>query len=101
MVHLHPSSFHLLDDILSNENLKAVEINKDVGGPSMTQMLPQFRKVLEKKCKLVTWGDLTEEDIQVVFDNLPPEGIFFNILLPDLKSAKTINGFLNFSGVWV
>jgi hypothetical protein len=64
-------------------------------------MLPQFRKVLEKKRKLVIWGDLTEEDIQVVFDNLPPEGIFFNILLPDFKSAENISNFLNSSGVWV
>jgi hypothetical protein len=101
MVHLHPSSFHLLDDILSNENLKAIEINKDAGGPSITRMLPQFRKALNKKRCLIIWGDLTEEDIQVVFDNLPPEGIFFNILLPDFKSAESINNFLNSFGVWV
>jgi hypothetical protein len=95
MMHLHPSSFHLLDDILSNENLKAVEINKDVGGPSITQMLPQFRNVLDKKRCLIIWGDLTEEDIQVVFDNLPMEGIFFNILLPEFTLAEKINTFLN------
>jgi hypothetical protein len=95
MMHLHPSSFHLLDDILSNESLKAVEINKDVAGPSVEQMLPQFRKVLEKKRGLVIWGDLTEEEIQTVFDNLEPEGIFFNILLPDFRQAQKVNVFLN------
>jgi hypothetical protein len=91
LMHLHPSSFHLLDDILSNENLKALEINKDVGGPSIAQMIPQFRKVLDKKRGLIIWGDLTEEEIKLIFDRLPPEGIFFNILLPDLKSAEKIN----------
>jgi hypothetical protein len=95
MMHLHPSSFHLLDDILSNENLKALEINKDVGGPSMLQMIPHFRKVLEKKRRLVIWGDLTEDDIRVVFDNLPAEGIYFNILLPDVTAAQRINAFLH------
>jgi hypothetical protein len=98
MMHLHPSSFHLLDDILGNENLRAVEINKDAGGPSMLQMIPQFRKVLEKNRSLIIWGDLTEQDIWVVFDNLPPEGVFFNILLPDCKSAEKINMFLNAAG---
>jgi hypothetical protein len=94
MMHLHPSSFHLLDDILSNEYLRAVEINKDAGGPSVAHMLPQYRKVLEKKRGLVIWGDLTEEEIRIVFDNLPPEGIFFNILLPDYNKAEKMNAFL-------
>ena len=94
MMHLHPSSFHLLDDILGNENLKAVEINKDVGGPSVAEMLPQFRKVLEKKRGLVIWGDLSEAEIQTVFDNLPSEGVFFNILLADYAKAEKVNAFL-------
>ena len=95
LMHLHPSSFHLLDDILRNENLKALEINKDSGGPSIHQMLPQFRKVLDAKRCLVVWGDLNEEDIQLVYDNLPAEGIFFNFMLPDYKSAEQINSYLN------
>jgi len=95
MMHLHPSSFHLLDDILCNENLKALEINKDVGGPSVTRMLPQFKKILEAKRCLVIWGAITEEDIRVVFDNLPSEGIFFNIILDNFESAEKICSLLN------
>ncbi|MDR0718916.1 MAG: hypothetical protein LBF78_04710 [Treponema sp.] len=99
MMHLHPSSFHLLDDILGNENLKAVEINKDAGGPSVAQMLPRFRKVLDKKRSLVIWGDLTEEEIQLALDNLGPGGIFFSILLPGLDRAKKVNSFLMTAGM--
>ena len=95
LMHLHPSSFHLLDDILGNENLKAIEINKDVGGPSMDRMLPQFRKVLEKNRCLVIWGDLTEGEIQLIYDNLPLTGIFFNIIAKDFMSARKIQLFLN------
>ena len=95
MMHLHPSSFHLLDDILDNENLRAIQINKDVGGPSIDQMLPQFRKVLEKKRCLVIWGVLDEEEIQLIFNNLPMEGVFFNILAADFETAGKINSFLN------
>jgi hypothetical protein len=94
MMHLHPSSFHLLDDILSNENLRAVEINKDADGPSVRQMLDQYRKVLEKKRCLVIWGELSEEDIQCVLDNLPLEGVYFNILPPDFESAQRLNKLL-------
>ena len=94
MMHLHPSSFHLLDDILGNENLKAVEINMDVGGPTVEQMLPQYRKVLEKKRRLVVWGALSAEDVRCALDNLPHEGIYFNILPPDFESAKKIGKIL-------
>ncbi|MDR2435358.1 MAG: hypothetical protein LBD47_12450 [Treponema sp.] len=94
MMHLHPSAFHLLDDILSNKYLKAVEINKDVGGPGIRQMLPQFRQVLERKC-LVVWGDLTEEEVRILFDNLSSKGVFFNILLSDFARAEKISGFFN------
>ena len=94
MMHLHPSSFHLLDDILSNENLKAIEINKDVGGPSVEQMLPQFRKVLDKNRCVVIWGELSTEDVKCVLDNLPVQGVYFNILPPDFESAKKIAALL-------
>jgi hypothetical protein len=95
MMHLHPSSFHLLDDMLCNENLRAIEVNKDVGGPQMDQMLPFFRKILEKKRCLVIWGDLSEEEIRLVFDKLPLEGVFFNIISQNFETAKKINSFLN------
>ena len=95
LMHLHPSSFHLLDDILCNENLKVLQVNKDVGGPSVNQMLPYFKKVLEKKRGLVVWGDLTEGEVQLVFDNLPLERVFFNFVLPNFESAKRIYSFLN------
>jgi hypothetical protein len=94
MMHLHPSSFHLLDDILSNENLKAVEINKDVGGPGVAQMLEQYKKVLDKGRNLVVWGNLDEEEIQLVCDNVQLNGIFFNILLPEFEKAAKMNAFL-------
>ena len=94
LMHLHPSAFHLLDDILTNENLKAVEINKDVGGPSVAQMLSQFRKVRGKKKNLVIWGDLTEDEIQLIFNELEPEGIFLYILCPDFPRARYIKNFL-------
>ena len=94
MMHLHASSFHLLDDILDNENLRAIEINKDVGGPGIARMLPQFSKVQEKKKSLVIWGNLNEEEIRLIFNKLKPEGIFLNILLPEFDSALRINSFL-------
>jgi len=93
LVHLHPSAFHLLNDILSNDELKAVQINKDLAGPSIKEMLPQMEKVFLSGRPLVIWGDLSIEDIRLCyssFDELSP-GLFFNIVKNNFKSAKEFN----------
>jgi hypothetical protein len=81
--------------MLSNERLRVIQINKDVGGPCVEAMLPEFRKTLEKGRNLVIWGDLTIEDIKIDYDNLPPEGIFFNLVEPDFAAAEKVSGYLN------
>lgn len=91
LLHLHPSSFHLIDNILSIEGLKLVEINKDVGGPSAAEMLPEFQKVLAADKRLVVWGDLVEDEIDVVLDHLPAHSIFLNIVAPSVERACEIN----------
>jgi len=95
LMHLHSSSFHLLDDILCNEKLRALEINKDVGGLPVNQMLPYFRKVLDKERCLVIWGDLSEEDILLISENIPLKGVFFVVISPNFDSAKKTYALLN------
>jgi hypothetical protein len=90
MMHLHSSSFHLIDDILDNKSLKVVEINKDVGGLTVRQMVPFFRKVQQKGKKLIIWGDLNGEDIRIIKDELEMIGIYLNIVVPDIDAAKTL-----------
>ncbi|GEA15709.1 hypothetical protein E308F_19530 [Moorella sp. E308F] len=92
-VHLHPASFFILDDLLEIQELKVIEINKDVGGPSVRDMMPEFRRVLEKKC-LIIWGALDEEDIEVIRSELPCRGIFLNIIAETLPRAKELNQFI-------
>ncbi|MCL1818601.1 MAG: hypothetical protein FWG35_06695 [Spirochaetaceae bacterium] len=94
LTHLHPSAFFTLDAMLENERLRVVEINKDAGGPDVREMLPEFRKVLDRKRNLVIWGDLTVEDLKIVCGSLPPEGIFFFLAEPDLKTAEEAAAYL-------
>lgn len=100
-VHLHPASFFILEDLLAIEELKAVEINKDVGGPTVREMLPELRRVLEKKC-LIIWGALDEEDIAAIREGLPCRGVFLNIVVEDVKRAQEINRFVRkiYKSVW-
>ena len=92
-IHLHPSSFYILDDLLNIKNLKVIEINKDVGGPSVEEMVPLFKRVLEKK-RLCIWGDLDEKDIYAIKKSLPFSGLFLNIVSPGVAEANALMKFI-------
>ncbi len=74
LMHLHPVSFYIIDSLLSISELNAIEINKDVGGPTIEEMMPVFRKVQQKK-NLVVWGDFDENEISMLKRELKPEGL--------------------------
>jgi hypothetical protein len=88
LIHLHPSSFHIIEDILNINELKAVEINKDVGGPSISEMLPILRMVLEAGKRLVLWGTIDDRDMEAIKSGLPHHGIYLNIVTASADAAK-------------
>ena len=88
-VHLHPASFFIIDELLKIDRLKAVEVNKDIGGPTVTEMIPIFKRILEKK-NLIIWGDLDEPDIDVISGELPSRGIYLNPVVPDADRARAL-----------
>ncbi len=89
-VHVHPSSFFVLDEILSMKGLNVVEINKDVGGPSVADMLPEYKKVLAAGKKLIIWGALDQVDLQVVMEELPKRSIYLDIVAETVEEAKSL-----------
>ncbi|MGE4284257.1 MAG: hypothetical protein AB7G87_11125 [Clostridia bacterium] len=93
-IHMHSSSFHLLDEILDIDRLKVIEINKDIGGLTIEQMIPVFKKVQDKGKKLIIWGDINQTDIDMIKDNLQMKGLHFNIIAPDVSVAKELSQYI-------
>jgi hypothetical protein len=85
-VHLHPNSFFILDDLLTLENLKAVQVNKDISGPGVKEMLPILAKIMQTR-GLILWGDLTIEDLELVRQNLPCRGLALHVVAPTPEEA--------------
>lgn len=88
-IHLHPASFFMLDELLAKDDLKAIEVNKDVGGPTIEEMLPFFRKIQKTK-SLIIWGDLNEKDLRMIKKELSPDGLFLDILVSTVEEAKRL-----------
>lgn len=78
MFHMHPASNYMLDYLLEIKELNAIQINVDIGGPSVKEMVPMFKKVLKKK-NLVIWGDFKEEEIDLLRISLNPQGLYIII----------------------
>lgn len=89
LLHLHPSSFFILDRLLGIEGLRAIEVNKDVGGPSVAQMIPVMTRIQEKR-NLVVWGELSLDDIDTILDGLPDHRVALSILAPAVENAGRI-----------
>ena len=87
VVHIHPSSFFILDRLLEISGLKAIEVNKDVGGPSVERMIPVLARIQEKK-NLVVWGELSREEVDIILDKLPDHRVAMSILSPSVESAR-------------
>jgi hypothetical protein len=88
-VHLHPTSFFILDELMKMDELKAIQVNKDVGGPTVGEMIPQFQKIVARK-KLIVWGYLDESDIDYIIEALPGQAVFLHIVAPNVDRAKQI-----------
>lgn len=93
LMHIHPASFFILDEVLKIDRLKVIEINKDVEGPSVKEMMPVFRKILLKKNLLVS-GELNKEDIQCILEELPSRGVFLHIIVPSLEHAQFLMEYI-------
>jgi len=83
-MHLHPDSLYCLDELLKINSLRVIEINKDLFGPSIFELLPIFKKIQKHK-PLLIWGDLTEEEIREILDKLSPRGL---CLIPVVKTIE-------------
>jgi hypothetical protein len=70
-----------------------IEINKDIGGPSIKDMLPEFKKVLQKK-RLVIWGDLDYADLDIILTELPYHGLYLHIVAPTVNAAKSLMQYI-------
>ena len=91
LVHLHSASFMHLDQMLEIKDLKAVQINRDVVGLSVREMLPQCQKVLESGKRLVLgMGPIVKDDIDAIYDNLPHRGIAINMISDTPEEAEEI-----------
>lgn len=73
IMHQHSTGYVPIDAYLSM-NFAALELHIDEGGPSAEELYATHRKILEHK-PLIIWGNLPEQDLDWIFQKLPPQGL--------------------------
>jgi hypothetical protein len=76
IIHLHSVSLHTVDPLLTVAHPQAIQVTLETtpGAPTLSAMLPVFRRILEVK-PLIVDGQLSEEDLAVVRGGLPHDGL--------------------------
>jgi hypothetical protein len=80
-IHLHSTSMFLLDAILEIEEIRCFEINNDVSGPPLKNMLGYFQNVQKAKRPLLIRGSFSPDELRMLMDSLEPRGLFLNIMV--------------------
>jgi hypothetical protein len=76
VVHLHSGYLHTIDTLLQAEYPTAIQVSLDTGSTPLTphDLIPHFKKVLEKKPLFIT-GPCTRGELDEMLGSLPHKGL--------------------------
>jgi len=93
-MHLHSTSMHLLDAILEIEPLRCLQVNRDVGGPPLEQMMSHYRRVQEAGRSLLIRGSFTADELGLLLDRLEPRGLMLYLMVDNLAHLEELRKVL-------
>ena len=95
-IHLHSTSMFLLEAFLQCEEIRCFEVNNDVLGPPVREMVPCFQRVQEAGRPLVIRGSFTTEEMRLLIDSLDSRGLFLNIMVRDMREVEALRPLIGF-----
>ncbi|MDP6526276.1 MAG: hypothetical protein QGI24_03230 [Kiritimatiellia bacterium] len=88
IIHQHPIGYYPVDAYLDME-MTALELHIDEGGPSAEELFDVHKKILATR-PLLIWGDISEQDLDWIFSNLPAQGLAVNTVVASPAQAEAI-----------
>ena len=93
-IHLHSTSMFLLEAFLEIQEIKCFEINNDVCGPPVKEMVPYFQRVQKAKRPLLIRGSFNPQEMRLLLDSLEPRGLFLNIMVNTMEEVEALRTLL-------
>ena len=93
-MHLHSTSMFILDLMLEVEELGCFEVNNDIAGPPLEDMLPYFQMIQEANRSLVIRGSFSPQELRFLTDHLYPRGLYLFIMVESMEEIETLKPIL-------
>jgi len=79
IIHTHPTSYHIFEDLIQVQNLSALQMQKDVGEDSLDHHLAKLRQVQAAGIPIFFNSPLTLPELERVLDAVELRGICLRI----------------------
>ena len=97
-IHLHSGSMHTAEILAQEKDLKAIECALDLpAGPSVAELIPVFRKVLERK-PLIVDGPVTFDEALLLVEKLPFAGLSLGLRFENDPEADEFEAYCRKKG---
>lgn len=89
-IHLHSTSMFLLDAFLEVGEIRCFEVNNDVAGPPVKEMVPYFQRIQAAGKPLLIRGSFTPDEMRLLADSLEPRGLMLNVMVAEMKEIESL-----------
>lgn len=93
-IHLHSTSMFLLDAFLEIEEIGCFEVNNDVSGPPVREMLPYFKMIQQADRSLLIRGSFSTEELRLLMKGLKPQGLYLYIMIESIEEIPPLRSVL-------
>jgi hypothetical protein len=97
LFHLHTTGYKHYQHVLNVPGIAGLEISMETTGPTLLDLLPVFREILEKS-RLLLHVDYGFEQLPELLRKLPREGFFLAVSNRHIRSDEEFKQFI--SSVW-
>ncbi len=95
IIHLHSSSLFIIDAFLEIGEIDVFQVNRDVGGMELDEMMPALQKIQASNRSLVLRGSLTPDDLRLAEARLEPTGLLIQIVVDQPAETKELRELID------
>ena len=83
IMHVHSGGLHIIDELLSDERLTAIQVTRDFpGGPSVEELRPSFVHIQKHKPLVIT-GAMSRNELDMLLMHLSPSRLCLDVRVTD------------------
>ena len=93
-MHLHSTSMFILDAFLEIAEIRCFQVNNDVSGPPLEEMIPYFRMIQGAERPLLIRGSFTPDEARLLMDALEPRGLYMYVMVDNMEEIEALRPVL-------